>query len=112
MKQLGKAVEYPYNLISEIFSSDDFDGVINNDMINGLNYVLKNLSDEEQEILRLRFEEKQTYRQMAKLFSVSHSCVSDRVIRLFRKLRHPKRNKYVIYGLEFTSLSESQKSKS
>ena len=115
MRRLNKDVAYPKNLIIEILDPADSDNItdddINNDMISGLNFILKSLDEREQKMIHLRYAEGYTYQQISEEFYISKSSPGELIRRYLRKLRHHDRKKYVIFGLEFWNLSEQEENR-
>lgn len=108
MKRLNKNVVYPYNLFEEILICDGCNDNITNDMVNGLEFVLKTLDERGQEMIRLRYEGMHTFEEIATMLSVAKTRPRDIIFRSLRKLRHPSNIKYIRYGLEFLTQSENE----
>ena len=96
--------EYPYNLISTIIDESVWElnlpTEMTEDHLAGLEYAISQLDDREQTIIRMRFEERQTYSQIGEHFNISLNRVSQVARKALRKLYHPKNLKYYKYGLE------------
>ena len=73
---------------------------ITQDNIDGLLFALTTLSDREQEIIRLRFVERQTYAAIGQVFGISLERTRQILVRAMRRLREPSRLPYIKYGLQ------------
>ena len=96
--------EYPYNLISTIMDESVWElnlpTEMTEDHLAGLEYAISQLDEREQTIIRMRFEERQTFSQIGEHFDISLNRVSQVARKALRKLYHPKNLKYYKYGLE------------
>ena len=96
--------EYPYNLISTIIDESVWElnlpTEMTEDHLAGLEYAISQLDEREQTIIRMRFEERQTYAQIGEHLGISLNRVSQVARKALRKLYHPKNLKYYKYGLE------------
>ena len=96
--------EYPYNLITTIIDESVWElnlpTEMTEDHLAGLEFAISQLDEREQTIIRMRFEERQTYAQIGEHFNISLNRVSQVARKALRKLYHPKNLKYYKYGLE------------
>ena len=96
--------EYPYNLISTIMDESVWElnlpTEMTEDHLAGLEYAISQLDEREQTIIRMRFEERQTFSQIGEHFNISVNRASQVERKALRKLYHPKNLKYYKYGLE------------
>ena len=96
--------EYPYNLISTIIDESVWElnlpTEMTEDHLAGLEYAISQLDEREQTIIRMRFEERQTYAQIGEHLGISLNRVSQVARKALRKLYHPKNLKYYKYGFE------------
>lgn len=96
--------EYPYNLISTIIDESVWElnlpTEMTEDHLAGLEYAISQLDEREQTIIRMRFEERQTYAQIGEHLGISLNRVSQVARKALRKLYHPKNLKYYKYGIE------------
>ena len=96
--------EYPYNLIATIIDESVWELNLSTEMtedhLAGLEYAISQLDEREQTIIRMRFEERQTYAQIGEHLGISLNRVSQVARKALRKLYHPKNLKYYKYGIE------------
>ena len=96
--------EYPYNLIATIIDESVWElnlpTELTEDHLAGLEYAILQLDEREQTIIRMRFEERQTYAQIGEHLGISLNRVSQVARKALRKLYHPRNLKYYKYGLE------------
>ena len=96
--------EYPYNLIATIIDESvwelDLPTEMTEDHLAGLAFAISQLDGREQTIIRMRFEERQTYAQIGEHLGISLNRVSQVARKALRKLYHPRNLKYYKYGLE------------
>ena len=96
--------EYPYNLIATIIDESVWElnlpTEMTEDHLAGLEYAISQLDEREQTIIRMRFEERQTYAQIGEHLGISLNRVSQVARKALRKLYHPKNLKYYKYGIE------------
>lgn len=87
---------YPENLLFAILD-EDIETV--KDKIDGLEYVLKTLTEREQYIIRERFVNDEPLELIAKHFNVVRERIRQIEVKALRKLRHPSRKQYFEKGL-------------
>lgn len=95
----GYCAPYPYNLLDDLFG-EPFDHVISEDEMNGLTAALSSLSEREQEVLHMYYEEEKTLEEIGKVFGVGRERIRQIVAKGLRKLRHPSRSRQIRYGDE------------
>ena len=104
--------EYPYNLISTIIDESVWElnlpTEMTEDHLAGLEYAISQLDEREQTIIRMRFEERQTYAQIGEHFGISLNRISQVARKALRKLYHPKNLKYYKYGIEGHKVRQAQ----
>ena len=96
-----KNLEYPFNLLWAV--TEDEEIIENADMITDLcgsvEYALYTLTERERDIIIKRFVNKLTYKEAGDLFGVTRERIRQIEAKALRKLRHPQRSKYLIYGV-------------
>ena len=96
--------EYPYNLIATIIDESVWElnlpTEMTEDHLAGLEYAISQLDEREQTIIRMRYEQKQTFAQIGEKFNISVNRASQVERKALRKLYHPQNLKYYKYGLE------------
>ena len=104
--------EYPYNLISTIIDESVWElnlpTEMTEDHLAGLEYAISQLDEREQTIIRMRFEERQTYAQIGEHLGISLNRVSQVARKALRKLYHPKNLKYYKYGIEGHKIRQAE----
>lgn len=96
-----KDTNYPQNIYNTLFghkSPNDY-GPITKDMTLGLSVALSELSEREEEMIRLRYEKKMSYKQIGVKYGVTQGAVRNVVERALRRLRHPYRSSFIRYGV-------------
>ena len=97
--KLYEQVGYPFDLVDAIFNEETiWDN--DNDHMDGLNHALETLSEREQKVIYLRFQEFKTLEDVAKEFNVTRERIRQIEAYAIRKLRHPSRSYYITYGYE------------
>ena len=90
---------YPYNLLAAI-KGEPFEAVLTEDQINGLEYALSRLKEQEREAVLLRYRDGQTLVSIdAKLGAKGRGRTM--IEKALRKFRHPTLCRCIFYGLEF-----------
>ena len=103
------APSYPENLLADVgfevlFGQDRFEG-LEADQAAGLNYVVSMLPGKEQELLRLRYQEKRTLRECGERFGFTRERARQILARTVRKLRYPSRAAFIRDGYRKTELA-------
>lgn len=104
-KDKAKKVEYPYNMIYVMFEGnvEKADYLYKkyyhkiNDFEASVEYVLYTLTPRERFVLEHRFKELKTYEEIGKLLNVGRTRIPQIMWKALRKLREPKRFKYLEY---------------
>ena len=106
-------VNFALTICKKVFSNSNIDGDV---YINGVLSVVSALSDSYQEILRMRFRENKTYREIGEVFQLSAQRIRQIELKIFLKLKHPSRSQkmrvsYIIAEKDSlrASLQESNK---
>lgn len=95
--------EYPLNLIRALTDEkiEDY-GIqtekITDDVMDGLTHALSTLTEREQRILQLRYQERKTLREIGEAFGVTTEAIRSQEHKALRKLRNPPRLGYIKYG--------------
>lgn len=92
----AKADGYPNNLAQDIASDLE---IVTQDQLDGLEYVLGELSEREQTALKYCYAENKTLAEAGRLMQVTPSRVRQIRDHALRCLRHPKRMMYIKDGL-------------
>lgn len=95
--------EYPLNLIRAITDEKIEEYGIQvekttEDFTDGLAYALSSLTEREQRILQLRYQERKTLREIGEGFGVTPEAIRSQEHKALRKLRTPPRLGYIKYG--------------
>jgi len=85
--------DFSMNICKRVFNNDNIDGDV---YINGVLSVLSALSDSYQEILRMRFRENKTYREIGEVFQLSAQRIRQIELKIFLKLKHPSRSQKML----------------
>ena len=101
MKNTINTAEWPMNFTDHLFGfCEDSDRRLPDDYSGSLEYVLITmLTEVEQKAIRLRYQEGLTYREMSEVLGVERGKVEPILRKAFRKLRHPTRSRYLLYGV-------------
>ena len=94
--------EYPINLLKTIaseqtrfeFNADE----ITEDKLDGLNHIISSLTEREQQILQLRYQERKTLREIGEIIGVTLERIRGQEHRAIYKLATPPRLGYIKYG--------------
>lgn len=97
MKQLN-IESYPLNLIGQILCEGDNPRNLPTDYKEGLEYALSLCDDIESEMVRLHYRDGLTYREIGERYGLPPTRVKQIIDYAFRKLRHPRRARYIVYG--------------
>ena len=73
---------------------------LSEDQMNGLKYAISLLKDNEKEVVRLRYEEKKMWREVAEAMALSTARCEQIAAKAIRKLCHPKRLAFIRDGLQ------------
>ena len=91
------AVGYPFNLIDEIYQEEHV-WVDDQDHMLGLKHALETLTEREQEMIVKRFQEMKTLEEAGREFGVTRERARQMEAKAIRKLRHPSRRNFIMYG--------------
>lgn len=107
MSRRADATSWPMNLYEKIgLRTDNLPA----DRNESLEYVLTNtITETEERVLRGRYQEGLTYREIGELLGVKPGNVPAILVRAFRKLQHPSREKYLLHGREAVTAEEANK---
>lgn len=96
---------WPYNLVAEIFGSDDeMNGVeLTEDQQRGIEYALGTLTDRERDCVLRYYKDGLTLEGLASEQRVTRERVRQVITKAERKLRHPARAKYITRGYAVVS---------
>lgn len=94
--------EYPINLLKTIaaeqthfeFNADE----ITEDKLDGLAHIIASLSEREQQILQLRYQERKTLRAIGEIVGVTLERIRSQEHRAIYRLASPSRLGYIKYG--------------
>lgn len=95
---------YPFNLAFRIFDDEYKARDIS---VNGLFRTLASLGEREQEVLRMRFDERLTLEQCGKRLDITRERIRQVEAKAIRKLRHPSRVRE-FSSVPMTALAEKQ----
>lgn len=70
------------------------------DQVKGLRYAVSQMKDRDSMILSCRYEDKMTYKEIGERFSISGERAQQLVAKGLRKLRHPMRYSYIVWGYD------------
>jgi len=79
---------------------------LNDDQMAGLAHALTTIREREQEMIRLRYEEKKTLQEIGDQYELSRERVRQIIAKGVRKLRHPSRTVYVRDGFDKVELAQ------
>jgi len=101
MKSTINKAEWPENLVVDIFAADDLQGCrVALDWRGTLEYLLiSTFTDREEQVLRCRYQEGLTYRQIGEVVGVGAERIRLIINKAIRKFRHPSRVKYLRRGM-------------
>ena len=88
----------------EIYPCDDF--------YQCLNIATKDFTNNEKYVIRHKFFERESFREIAEQLNLSGARISQILYKAMRKLKHPSRSKYFKLGLDGVKLTEEYKRKS
>lgn len=106
----SEKIPYPENLLSDIglelvFGKPEYTP-INDDQMAGLAHALTTIREREQEMIRLRYEEKKTLQEIGDQYELSRERVRQIIAKGVRKLRHPSRTVYIRDGFDKVELAQ------
>ena len=106
----AEKIPYPENLLTDIgleliFEKPEYTA-LNDDQMAGLEHALTTIREREQEIIRLRYEEKKTLQEIGDKYELSRERVRQIIAKGVRKLRHPSRTVYVRDGFDKVELAQ------
>lgn len=103
-------LQYPYNLLREVFGENRPLDKAPADVEEGLAYVLRELlSEEESSVLLLRFQENMSYTAIGGQHGASSQQIKVICEKALRKMRHPCRSQYLTHG--YAEAKRKQKEK-
>ena len=70
------------------------------DQMKGLQYAVSQMKVRDSMILLCRYEDKMTYKEIGERFSITGERVQQLVTKWLRKLRHPMRYSYIVWGYD------------
>ena len=70
------------------------------DQMKGLQYAVSQMKVRDSMILLCRYEDKMTYKEIGERFSISGERAQQLVAKGLRKLRHPMRYSYIVWGYD------------
>lgn len=96
-------ITYPENLLVKLNNFDKENPILvsttlNADQLQGLEFAINQLKDNEKEILRLRYEENMTFVAISHLLERSVGRIGQIHSKALRKLRNPERNEWYVLG--------------
>ena len=109
----SEKIPYPENLLTDlglelVFGKPEY-APLNDDQVAGLAHALTTILPREQEMIRLRYEEKKTLQEIGNQYQLSRERVRQIIAKGVRKLRHPSRTVYIRDGFEKTELAQKIK---
>ena len=90
---------YPINLLNKV-AGGNWEYELPYDIIGSLEYVLWQFPERDRRIIHARFRDKKTYVDIAKSEKLSTERVRQITARAIKKLAHPLRCDYLIYGVK------------
>ncbi len=99
---------WPNNLIDHI-CLEPMNIIIEGDYEDGLNYALSTLKEPEREFLIYYYRDGYTLAKIGEICGKTRERVRQIIAKGLRKLRHPARRKYIIYGLKGADMVEEAK---
>lgn len=111
-----KESTFPENILEEIginkVSENKLDySRLTVDQVKGLQYAISQMKYRDSLILLCRYEDKMTYKEIGERFSITDGRVQQLVAKGLRKLRHPVRYSYIVWGYEAYTQMLSEKKK-
>lgn len=99
---------WPYNLVDAIFMQP-VELAMDGDREKGLEKALSTLTEREQAVLRLRFEEARTLEEVGTIIGVHKERARQIEAKAIRRLRHPARRQFIEYGAEGKQMLDNLK---
>ena len=90
---------YPINLLDEI-AGGRWEDDLPKDITGSLEYVLEGLPERDGRVIRARFRDKKSLEEIAKSENVSRERIRQITGKAIKKLAHPLRRNYLIYGVK------------
>ena len=104
----SEKIPYPENLLTDIGLEHIFGKAeyvpLDEDQMAGLSHALKSIREREQDMIRLRYEEKKTLQEIGDQYGLSRERIRQIVAKGIRKLRHPSRTVFIRDGLDKAEL--------
>lgn len=99
---------YPYNLLYDICDyfrdkENMADEELDLEQIKGIKYALSTLTEREQDVLSLRYEDCLTLEEIGDRYDITRERIRQIAYKGLRKLRHPSRWNYIRDGYEMAS---------
>ena len=88
---------YPYNLINQIYL-EHYEDILTEDQESALSYVLSNLTEKQRAVIKMRYQDEKTLKEVAKELGVTSERVRQIEHKAIRILRHPSRRKFIDKG--------------
>lgn len=102
-------LEYPENLLCAIFNKFSFDEIGANCDIETAKQRMElktnSLLPREKEMLLLRFRQRLTYKEVGEKYGLCKERIRQIECKSLRKMRHPKRSKFILLGVEFSEIT-------
>ena len=105
-RERKNVMPYPYNLLEDVFGIGEPIAEMEMPPQDFIDDYLGTLSEREQMILRCRYEQGMTYKDIGTELGISGSRVSQILYVALRRLRHPVRSKDIKRIIDFNRLSE------
>lgn len=106
-------VHYPESLYAAVFnislSAIRYAWIKPSDWEAGFDHALSDLTERERTILLMRFKEDRTLMQCAREFSITSERARQIEVKALRKLRNPKRARYIRYGYNEAERQDEEK---
>lgn len=91
--------DYPMNLIHDLMGFRcDWKGT--EDQRKGLEFAISDLDDRERDCVHKRYMERKVYDEIGYIYGVNRERIRQILSKALRKLKHPSRSRYYVYGLE------------
>lgn len=90
-------VPWPYNIMEQTIGTK-LTVPATSDQINGLNMAIATLSERDQKICRMRYEQMMTLDDIGATYDITRERVRQIVNKIIRKLQRPTCTNYILYG--------------